>query len=96
MVLAQGDTLHVEYNDVLFIHDVELNQLSSTKVRVNFAGYVLDPRREAEDRGGNIYLNSKGLIPRFAVGSGNDTYEIHILYGRQRYGTYTIKINNMP
>ena len=96
MLLAPGDTLIAEYNDVLFIHDVELNQLCSTKVRVNFAGYVVDPRREAEDRGGDITLNSRGLIPRFAVNDARDTYEIHILYGRQRYATYTVKINNVP
>ena len=92
MVIAPGDTLFVEYDDTLFIHDVELNQLSSDKVRVNFAGYVLDPNREAEDRGGIIRLNSRGLIPRFAITPELDTYEIHVLYGRERYATYTVRI----
>ena len=96
MVIAPGDTLFVNYDDTLFLHDVDLNQLLSDKVRVNFAGYVLDPRREAEDRGGVMRLNSNGLITRFSVTPELDTYEIHVLYGRERFATYTVVIRNMP
>jgi predicted deacylase len=91
--MAPGDTLFTRYNDTLFIHEVELNGLSTDKVKVNFAGYILDPRKDAEDRGGNIYLNSRGLIPRFAVNPPvRDTYEIHVLYKTKRYATYTVVV----
>jgi hypothetical protein len=91
--MAPGDTLFTRYNDTIFIHNVELNGLSTDKVKVNFAGYILDPRKDAEDRGGNIYLNSKGLLPRFAVNPPiRDTYEIHVLYKTKRYATYTIVV----
>ena len=94
MVIAPGDTLQVSYGDILFIHDVELNQLLSSRIRVNFAGYVLNPARDAEDRGGNIILDSRGLIPSFAVNPERDRYEIHVLYNRIRWATYTVQINN--
>jgi hypothetical protein len=92
IVMAPGETLYTDYNDTIFIHDVDLNGVSSDKVRVNFAGYILNPLREAEDRGGNIYLNSKGLIPRFAVNEARNLYEIHVLYNRARYATYSVYI----
>jgi hypothetical protein len=92
MVLAPGDTLITRYNDILYIHDVELNGLATDKVKVNFAGYIVHQHKEAEDRGGNIHLNSSGLIPRFAVNAARDTYEIHVLYKQKRYATYTVKI----
>lgn len=92
-ILSPGDTLYTKYNDVLFIDDVNLKQISSDKVKVNFAGYILDPRKDAEDRGGNIFLNSKGLIPRFAVNKDKNHYEIHVLFNRQRYATYTIVVD---
>lgn len=96
VVMAPGDTLITEYNDKVFIHDVELKQLSSDKVKVNFAGYVLDPKKDAEDRGGDIHLNNRGLISKFAVNREKNIYEIHILFNRNRYATYSIKINNIP
>jgi hypothetical protein len=92
MIIAPGDTIFAKYNDKLFIHDVELNQVSHDKVKVNFAGYVVNPQKEAEDRGGDITLNNKGLIPSFATNKAKDLYEIHILYKQKRYATYYVKI----
>ena len=94
IVMAPGDTLNAKYGDILFIHDVALNGISSQKVKVNFAGYVVDPRKDAEDRGANIHLTRQRLLTQYAVNSARNIYEIHILYKQKRYATYTVKLSD--
>jgi ethanolamine utilization protein EutQ (cupin superfamily) len=94
MVLAPGDTLFTNINDTIFISDVELNGLNSDKVKVNFAGYIVNPLKEAEDRNGNIILNNSGLIPKFAVNKEKNIFEIHVLYKQKKHATYSVYIND--
>jgi len=92
IALAPNDTLHVRYGDTLYLKNVDLNGLNPAKVKVNLAGYVLDPRKDGEDRGGNIYLTPQNLIASYATGRDRKTYEIHILYKQKKYATYNIKL----
>ncbi len=93
IIMAPNDTIFVAYGDTLYIEDVDLNQISSEKVKVNLAGYILDPTKDAEDRGGDIYLTNDKLIPRFAVNPERTHYEIHVLFDSKRYATYNLIIN---
>ncbi|MCL1827212.1 MAG: succinylglutamate desuccinylase/aspartoacylase family protein [Candidatus Cloacimonetes bacterium] len=92
VILAPNDTLYTNYGDTIYIHDVELNQLASHKIKVNFAGYIVHKDREAEDRGGDIVLDNRGLIPSFSTSEKKDLYEIHVLYKQKRYAYYYVKI----
>jgi len=90
--LAPSDTLYFRHGDTLFIKNVDLNGLSSSKVKVNLAGYVLDPRKDGEDRGGNIYLTAQNLISSYATSRDKKTYEIHVLYKQKKYATYFLRL----
>jgi hypothetical protein len=90
VVMSPGDTLYASYGDTLLIEDVEISQISSDKVKVNLAGYVLDYQKDAEDRGANIYLTEKNLINRFAINKEKNHYEIHILFNQKQYAVFNL------
>jgi len=91
-LLADGETLPMVEGEKFKILNVLPGFPDASNLKVNFKGYVGDPKNNTgEDRGYLIHTGTD-LLKRFAVNKAGDTYEIVAVQDQKTLGKMLIRI----
>ncbi|MFC1607792.1 M14/M99 family metallopeptidase [Candidatus Latescibacterota bacterium] len=94
VVVSPSDTLHIIKGDIIRIADVDVNGTAYSDIRVNFVGYVGNPRfNDGDDRGYSINTASN-LIDRFSSNGLGEIFRVEALYEKKVIGTIFIELHN--
>ena len=93
-IVHGGETVRVVKGDTFEIVDVISDRAGSDELKVNFKGFVGNPRNNTGEDRGYVIHTGKDLWERYAVGNSGNTYQVIVSHLTRTIGTLFIDLED--